>query len=249
MPLKPWPPEVIVRRLKWTSMSSQCAKLSVIARYVSGSAARRLPSVWSEKTTPQPKVSSGRLRSSTVTWWRGIGLLEQEGEVQPRRPPADDHHLQGLPIRHVRATRCWLRVTSGSEATDRDARGKGDGRTSSSGFGMLPPPCIGRMNRGAPTPHPGLNPRQQRHQVRLRGLPRRHRRHPRTVAAGQTGSSRLRCVAAQSAQADCALSLRRFQPPGAGPEIATASPSRTAPPRSTTARRPPRSSRSRITPR
>jgi hypothetical protein len=31
-----------------------------------GSAACRLPSVWSENTTPQPKVSYGRLRSTTT---------------------------------------------------------------------------------------------------------------------------------------------------------------------------------------
>jgi len=45
MPLKPWPPEVIVRPLKWTSMSSQWAKLSVMRRKLSSSAARRLPRV------------------------------------------------------------------------------------------------------------------------------------------------------------------------------------------------------------
>ena len=67
MPQKPWPVEVTTSPLKWTSMSSQWAKVSVIARQLGSSAAFRCAWVWSEKTTPQPKVSSGRLRSTTVT--------------------------------------------------------------------------------------------------------------------------------------------------------------------------------------
>jgi len=57
MPQNPWPPDVIVRPLKWTSMSSQWLKAPAMAVAVSGSAAARLSSVWSENTTPQPNVS------------------------------------------------------------------------------------------------------------------------------------------------------------------------------------------------
>ena len=37
-----------------------------------GSLARRFSTVWSEKTTPQPNVSSGRLRSTTTISWSGF---------------------------------------------------------------------------------------------------------------------------------------------------------------------------------
>ena len=66
MPAKPWPPEVIVRPWTWTSMSSQRAKLSEMRWNDAGSAALKLPRVWSENTTPQPNVASGALRSRTT---------------------------------------------------------------------------------------------------------------------------------------------------------------------------------------
>jgi hypothetical protein len=57
MPQKPWPVERTERPLKNTSMSSQWLNASPIRRALTGSAARRLPKVWSDNTTPQPKVS------------------------------------------------------------------------------------------------------------------------------------------------------------------------------------------------
>ena len=70
-------------------MSSQWLKASRIsvARLRIGRAQCR--SVWSEKTTPQPKVSPGRLRSTTVTLVRRVVLLHQQREVQARRAAAD----------------------------------------------------------------------------------------------------------------------------------------------------------------
>jgi len=46
-------------------MSSQWAKFRVISPYVSGSASAKVSSVASEKTTPNPNVSWGLLRSTT----------------------------------------------------------------------------------------------------------------------------------------------------------------------------------------
>jgi hypothetical protein len=57
MPQKPWPPDVIFAPRMLTSMSSQWLKASRICAALGASAACRLPSVWSEKTTPQPNVS------------------------------------------------------------------------------------------------------------------------------------------------------------------------------------------------
>ena len=48
-------------------MLSQWARLRVIVPWVSASASAKFSSVASEKTTPKPNVSSGRLRSTTVT--------------------------------------------------------------------------------------------------------------------------------------------------------------------------------------
>ncbi len=63
MPQNPCPPELIVRPRKTTSMSCQWARLSMIRCFDRWSAPARFWSVWSENTTPQPKVSPGRLRS------------------------------------------------------------------------------------------------------------------------------------------------------------------------------------------
>ena len=48
-----------------TSISSQWANSPRIVSPLTGSFAIRFSTVWSEKTTPQPNVSSGRLRSNT----------------------------------------------------------------------------------------------------------------------------------------------------------------------------------------
>ena len=52
-------------------MSSQCASSASIAAALTGSLRLRLSIVWSEKTTPQPKVSPGWLRSNTSTSTEG----------------------------------------------------------------------------------------------------------------------------------------------------------------------------------
>jgi hypothetical protein len=45
MPAKPWPLDVMTRSRMWTSMSSQCEKLDVMASKVAASAARKFSSV------------------------------------------------------------------------------------------------------------------------------------------------------------------------------------------------------------
>src|SRR6185312_13673535 len=58
-----------------------------MAECVSGSAARKFPIVWSEKTTPQPKVSSGRFRSYTSTRTDGSALRSRMAAYSPAGPP------------------------------------------------------------------------------------------------------------------------------------------------------------------
>ncbi len=66
---------------------------SMIDAAVSGSASCRLPSVWSEQTTPQPKVSQWRLAFDHRDVLRRIGALHEKREVPPRRAPADANDL------------------------------------------------------------------------------------------------------------------------------------------------------------
>src|SRR2546427_5536574 len=68
-------------------MSSEWAKAWVIAAWLSGSASRKLSSVASEKTTPKPKVSSGRLRSRTVISWAGSAFFMRIAKYSPAAPP------------------------------------------------------------------------------------------------------------------------------------------------------------------
>src|ERR1700753_588833 len=58
-----------------------------MAACVRGSAARKLSSVWSEKTTPQPKVSSGRFRSYTSIRVAGNALRSRMALYNPAGPP------------------------------------------------------------------------------------------------------------------------------------------------------------------
>src|ERR1700735_4012239 len=51
------------------------------------SASRKLPMVLSENTTPQPKVSSGRLRSNISTDALGSAFLNRIAEYRPAGPP------------------------------------------------------------------------------------------------------------------------------------------------------------------
>src|ERR1700722_7349825 len=53
----------------------------------SGSAAWKLAMVWSENTTPQPKVSSGRLRSKTSMLASGMALRSRIAAYSPAGPP------------------------------------------------------------------------------------------------------------------------------------------------------------------
>src|SRR6266705_2513864 len=68
-------------------MSSQWWKLARMEACVSGSAARKFPMVWSEKTTPQPKVSSGRFRSYTSIRTDGSALRSRMAAYSPAGPP------------------------------------------------------------------------------------------------------------------------------------------------------------------
>src|SRR5579862_1795913 len=69
------------------AMSSQWWKLARMDACVSGSAAWKFPMVSSEKTTPQPKVSSGRFRSYTSTRTDGSALRSRMAEYRPAGPP------------------------------------------------------------------------------------------------------------------------------------------------------------------
>ena len=87
MPAKPWPPET-VRTPRWmTAMSSQYAKWSRIAAVLFGSLCSMLPSASADSTTPQPNVSSARLRSSTVTSCDGSRSFIEIAKYNPAGPP------------------------------------------------------------------------------------------------------------------------------------------------------------------
>jgi len=68
MPQKPWPvlrtlvPPPLSRKV---SMSAHQMNDSTMASWLGASRSRKCSRVSAEKTTPQPKVSSGRLRSWT----------------------------------------------------------------------------------------------------------------------------------------------------------------------------------------
>src|SRR5690606_18256907 len=62
-------------------------KCSRIAAALFGSLAARLSSVSSERTTPQPKVSSGRLRSNTTTSCAASRSFIEIAKYRPAGPP------------------------------------------------------------------------------------------------------------------------------------------------------------------
>ena len=66
MAANPWPPTVKACPSTSTSMSVQRAKWLAICAWITVSAVSTAPRVSSENTTPNPKVSSGALRSQTV---------------------------------------------------------------------------------------------------------------------------------------------------------------------------------------
>src|SRR5262249_48500947 len=72
------------------SMSSQWAKWLVISAWLSRSASATCSRVASEKTTPKPKVSSGRFRSTTVMSWVGSDFFLSRLEQSSAGPPPID---------------------------------------------------------------------------------------------------------------------------------------------------------------
>src|SRR6185369_5207221 len=68
-------------------MSSQRCACRPMAAVISGSALASASSVASENTTPKPNVSSGWLRSSTVTSCRGSACFKSEAKNRPPGPP------------------------------------------------------------------------------------------------------------------------------------------------------------------
>ena len=68
-------------------MSSQWANSSAIARADCGSLAAKFSTVWSEKTTPQPKVTPGALRSNTSTSCAASRSFIEIAKYSPAGPP------------------------------------------------------------------------------------------------------------------------------------------------------------------
>ncbi len=68
-------------------MSVQRAKARSIAACTTSSAPAMPVSVSSENTTPKPKVSSGALRSHTVTWCAGSNCFISAAKYNPPGPP------------------------------------------------------------------------------------------------------------------------------------------------------------------
>src|SRR6266566_4533338 len=69
------------------SMSSQRANSRSIAAYTAGSACSMPPTVSSEKTTPNPNVSSASLRSHTVISCSGPSCRASREKYRPPGPP------------------------------------------------------------------------------------------------------------------------------------------------------------------
>src|SRR5579872_5211510 len=87
IPQNPCPPEVNLRPLKKTSISSQWRNACVMARCVSGSASLNPSIVLSENTTPQPNVASARFRSMTVISHEGLAFFARIAKYNPAGPP------------------------------------------------------------------------------------------------------------------------------------------------------------------
>jgi hypothetical protein len=87
MPENPCPPERITLPPTYVSIASQCANDSVIRANDGASASLKLPSVSFENTTPQPNVSSARLRSNTSISCAGSDFLSSRLKYSPAGPP------------------------------------------------------------------------------------------------------------------------------------------------------------------
>ena len=85
-------------------MSSQIANSRCICSKTTGSACSIPPSVSSLKTTPNPNVSSGALRSHTVISWRwpvaARQLLRERAEVEAAGAATDhrDPHAPNIAL-------------------------------------------------------------------------------------------------------------------------------------------------------
>src|SRR5207248_2675631 len=87
----------------------------------SGSASRKLSSVASENTTPKPKVSSGRLRSSTVISCAGSVFFMRIAKYNPAGPPPTEtiftrSFYRTSPVRNVHVHRRLSREAAGAAA-------------------------------------------------------------------------------------------------------------------------------------
>src|SRR5262245_48821160 len=123
MPTKPWPEEVTVWPWMWTSMSSQWAKPASISSALFSSLARRFSMVWSEKTTPQPNVSPGSLRSNTTMSCAESRSFMEMAKTKPAGPPPTQAMRMGWFIYEVSA-----RANGNVTVTDR-AKLSGMGKT------------------------------------------------------------------------------------------------------------------------
>src|SRR5947207_12447863 len=77
-------------------MLSQWRKALVISAWVSSSALLKPSIVLSEKTTPQPKVSSHRFRSMTVISHPGLAFFARMEKYSPAGPPPRQTIFIGL---------------------------------------------------------------------------------------------------------------------------------------------------------
>ena len=89
-----------------TSMSSQCRPCFSSASLRTGSAASMASSVASEKTTPKPNVSSGRLRSKTTTSASGRLRFSRVAKNSPPGPPPMQATFMAFPSRSQPRGQC-----------------------------------------------------------------------------------------------------------------------------------------------
>src|SRR5437870_1015649 len=80
-------------------MSSQRWPSAIIAALTSGSPCSSACSVASENTTPNPNVSSRRLRSYTTTSWRGSDFLRSSAKKSPAGPAPTTAAFTVAPLR------------------------------------------------------------------------------------------------------------------------------------------------------
>ena len=86
-------------------------------RRLTGSLANKFSTVWSEKTTPQPKVAPGRIALEYFDLVGGIAQLHRDREIEAGRPAADARDLHAMTLAKVTKAR-------GERARALSARGK-----------------------------------------------------------------------------------------------------------------------------